>query len=281
MRVIRSRPSRRARDHEACRCASSSTTTPSPPRWPLRSPTTRCVTRCSARWRASSRTPPGPWSTARASPSAPQHAFPSCSATDGRTAIVELGEVLARLPGLAGLNGPEPVVAPLAGAAAGRPPGLTDGAAAVPAGLAGVAGGRPRQRPPGRPCATATCSRRGSRRSRLRRTRWLGTRPGVRRTGRDGAGRLAVDRPGGRAGVDGVPARARRRQRARRPRLHPAAARGPWLRLGGHSGGVASILAEGAIPVLFTDLANPTSNRIYQRLGYRPVGDRVVVTFVD
>lgn len=31
--------------------------------------------------------------------------------------------------------------------------------------------------------------------------------------------------------------------------------------------------------VLFTDLANPTSNRIYQRLGFRPVADRVVLTF--
>jgi len=29
--------------------------------------------------------------------------------------------------------------------------------------------------------------------------------------------------------------------------------------------------------ILFTDLANPTSNGIYQRLGYRPVEDRVVV----
>jgi len=31
--------------------------------------------------------------------------------------------------------------------------------------------------------------------------------------------------------------------------------------------------------VLFTDLANPTSNAIYQRLGYRPVEDRVVLSF--
>ncbi|MFC4051579.1 GNAT family N-acetyltransferase [Actinomadura syzygii] len=31
--------------------------------------------------------------------------------------------------------------------------------------------------------------------------------------------------------------------------------------------------------VLFTDLANPTSNAIYQRLGFRPVEDRVVLTF--
>jgi predicted GNAT family acetyltransferase len=31
--------------------------------------------------------------------------------------------------------------------------------------------------------------------------------------------------------------------------------------------------------VLFTDLANPTSNDIYQRLGYRPVSDALVLTF--
>jgi RimJ/RimL family protein N-acetyltransferase len=31
--------------------------------------------------------------------------------------------------------------------------------------------------------------------------------------------------------------------------------------------------------VLYTDLANPTSNSIYQRIGYRPVEDRVVLAF--
>ena len=31
--------------------------------------------------------------------------------------------------------------------------------------------------------------------------------------------------------------------------------------------------------LLFTDLANPTSNSLYQNLGYRPVEDRVVLTF--
>lgn len=33
--------------------------------------------------------------------------------------------------------------------------------------------------------------------------------------------------------------------------------------------------------VLFTDLANPTSNGIYQRLGYQPVQDRVIVRLPD
>jgi predicted GNAT family acetyltransferase len=31
--------------------------------------------------------------------------------------------------------------------------------------------------------------------------------------------------------------------------------------------------------VLNTDLANPTSNALYERLGYAPVEDRVVLTF--
>jgi predicted GNAT family acetyltransferase len=31
--------------------------------------------------------------------------------------------------------------------------------------------------------------------------------------------------------------------------------------------------------LLYTDLANPTSNSIYQRIGYRAVEDRVVLTF--
>ena len=39
------------------------------------------------------------------------------------------------------------------------------------------------------------------------------------------------------------------------------------------------ILDEGGVPVLFTDLANPTSNKIYQRLGYYFLDERVVVTF--
>ncbi|MGH3391921.1 MAG: GNAT family N-acetyltransferase [Actinomadura sp.] len=41
-------------------------------------------------------------------------------------------------------------------------------------------------------------------------------------------------------------------------------------------------LAGGAREVvLFTDLANPTSNALYQRLGYRPVEDRVLVSFQE
>ncbi|MPZ52173.1 MAG: GNAT family N-acetyltransferase [Acidimicrobiia bacterium] len=39
------------------------------------------------------------------------------------------------------------------------------------------------------------------------------------------------------------------------------------------------ILSAGSRPVLFTDLANPTSNHIYQELGYRPVADFSHVVF--
>jgi predicted GNAT family acetyltransferase len=38
----------------------------------------------------------------------------------------------------------------------------------------------------------------------------------------------------------------------------------------GHAAGATAV-------VLFTDLANPTSNALYQRLGYRPLGDRVLL----
>lgn len=41
----------------------------------------------------------------------------------------------------------------------------------------------------------------------------------------------------------------------------------------------AQIIANGNRACLFTDLANPTSNKIYAQLGYRPVADFVDVTF--
>ncbi|MGW1773235.1 GNAT family N-acetyltransferase [Streptomyces sp. NPDC002104] len=57
----------------------------------------------------------------------------------------------------------------------------------------------------------------------------------------------------------------------------------PELRGRGYAAGVTHAATEaahaaGAAEVLlFTDLANPTSNRVYQRLGYTPVEDRVEV----
>ena len=59
----------------------------------------------------------------------------------------------------------------------------------------------------------------------------------------------------------------------------------PEHRRRGYGGGVtaavtAAALARGAHEVLlFTDLANPTSNALYRRLGYREVEDRVMLVF--
>ena len=53
----------------------------------------------------------------------------------------------------------------------------------------------------------------------------------------------------------------------------------------GYAGAVTSEVSRAALSagigeiVLFTDLANPVSNAIYPRLGYRPVQDRVVLVF--
>jgi RimJ/RimL family protein N-acetyltransferase len=53
----------------------------------------------------------------------------------------------------------------------------------------------------------------------------------------------------------------------------------------GYAGAVTSVVSRAALDagaadvVLFTDLANPTSNALYQRLGFRPVEDRAIVEF--
>ncbi len=57
----------------------------------------------------------------------------------------------------------------------------------------------------------------------------------------------------------------------------------PGDRRRGYGGAVTTAISQAALDagadavVLYTDLANPTSNALYQRLGYRPVGDRVVL----
>jgi predicted GNAT family acetyltransferase len=59
----------------------------------------------------------------------------------------------------------------------------------------------------------------------------------------------------------------------------------PELRERGYAGAVTVAVSQAALEagarhvVLFTDLANPTSNALYQRLGYRPVEDRVELSF--
>jgi RimJ/RimL family protein N-acetyltransferase len=57
----------------------------------------------------------------------------------------------------------------------------------------------------------------------------------------------------------------------------------PACRRRGYGGAVTTAVSQAALDarvaavVLFTDVANPTSNALYQRLGYRPIGDRVVL----
>src|SRR5207248_1709249 len=60
----------------------------------------------------------------------------------------------------------------------------------------------------------------------------------------------------------------------------------PQRRRHGYGGAVTAAVSRAALDagatdvVLYTDLANPTSNSVYQRLGYRPVHDRVVLSLV-
>ncbi|MFI7098932.1 GNAT family N-acetyltransferase [Streptomyces sp. NPDC050161] len=59
----------------------------------------------------------------------------------------------------------------------------------------------------------------------------------------------------------------------------------PGLRGRGYAGAVTAALSQRArdagvgTVLLFTDLANPTSNALYRRLGYRPVHDHLVLEF--
>lgn len=59
----------------------------------------------------------------------------------------------------------------------------------------------------------------------------------------------------------------------------------PELRGRGYAGGATVAVSQAALDagatevVLYTDLSNPTSNALYQRLGYRPVEDRLVLSF--
>jgi RimJ/RimL family protein N-acetyltransferase len=59
----------------------------------------------------------------------------------------------------------------------------------------------------------------------------------------------------------------------------------PALRGHGYAGAVTAAVSQAALDagvrdvVLYTDLANPVSNALYERLGYRAVEDRVVLSF--
>lgn len=64
------------------------------------------------------------------------------------------------------------------------------------------------------------------------------------------------------------------------PVYTPPAERGRGYGSAATAAVTARVQAAGAEEVvLFTDLANPVSNSIYQRIGYRPVEDRVVLAF--
>ncbi len=76
------------------------------------------------------------------------------------------------------------------------------------------------------------------------------------------------------------------RQVAGMTRVGPVYTAPQWRRHGYGAGVTAAVsrraLREGAVEVLlFTDLANPTSNALYQRLGYRPIQDHLVLSFAS
>jgi predicted GNAT family acetyltransferase len=83
----------------------------------------------------------------------------------------------------------------------------------------------------------------------------------------------------------GAPWRAgRNRAAAGQARIGPVYTP-PELRGRGFGGAATAAVTRAALDdgaegvVLFTDLANPTSNTLYQRLGYRPISDWTVLRF--
>jgi GNAT superfamily N-acetyltransferase len=64
------------------------------------------------------------------------------------------------------------------------------------------------------------------------------------------------------------------------PVYTPPERRGHGYAAGATAAATRAALDAGALEVLlYTDLANPTANRLYERLGYRGVEDRVMVAF--
>jgi predicted GNAT family acetyltransferase len=59
----------------------------------------------------------------------------------------------------------------------------------------------------------------------------------------------------------------------------------PERRGRGYAGATTAAVSQAALDagvrevVLYTDLANPVSNALYERLGYRGVEDRVILSF--
>ena len=186
----------------------------------------------------------------------------------------ELRGLLAALPDLAGVSGPEPQVQPLADLLGPDPRieqqrlfRLDD--LIEPTGVAGrptIAG--PEHRSFGRACVAAFVR---EAHDTLRSTDALAD--GALDAGLMHLWLDAADTP--------VAVALRRPLRAGSARIGPVytppAHRGHGYGSGVTAAATRSILDERGVPVLFTDLANPTSNKIYRALGYRPVEDRVMI----
>lgn len=65
------------------------------------------------------------------------------------------------------------------------------------------------------------------------------------------------------------------------PVYTPPAQRGRGYAAGVTAAVSQAILDQGATPCLFTDLSNPTSNGVYQRIGFVPVEDTVNLLVVE
>jgi GNAT superfamily N-acetyltransferase len=110
---------------------------------------------------------------------------------------------------------------------------------------------------------------------------------GRQQPGQDAAVRAGIESGGCWVWLDGADELCSFAQR--RPAVDGVSRIGPVYtppRLRGHGYGSAAtaaatrdVLAEGAVACLYTDLANPTSNKIYQALGYVPVLDRTMVSY--
>ena len=138
----------------------------------------------------------------------------------------------------------------------------------------------PREQPGWPPNGTGICWPGGSTRSPARSATRPGTTTGAVVDERLGYGGITLWEAGG------VPVSIAGRTRAVAGMVRVAPVyTPPELRGRGYAGAATAAVSQAALDagvrevVLYTDLANPTSNALYQRLGYRPVEDRVIFSF--